>query len=159
MDSSTPLQYPLKPADTLNNSCSLRDLTTAVVSADCRHPDVVFPFCTVPVEIILSFEPYLEMNLPTIEELCDEKNENKVIENKFFAKFVQKATDELSYLIKVVSGNSTSSTTENQLYRDLLRWRDSDKTNKKIYKNLRQTVDQYSIFAGRNVLVSITKSI
>ena len=76
IDSSSPLQYPLNPVDT----CSLHDLTTAVVRADCRHPDVVFPSCTIPAEIILSFEPYLEMNLPTIQELCDEKNENKVIE-------------------------------------------------------------------------------
>jgi hypothetical protein len=129
-------------------------LTTAVVRTDCRHPDVVFPFCTVPAEIILSFEPYLEMNLPTIQELCDEKNENKVIEDNFFAKFVQKATDKISHLIKAVSESSTSSTSESQLYRDLLRWRDSDKTNKKMYKQLRQKVDQYSVFAGRNVLVN-----
>ena len=157
IDSSSPLQYPINPADTINNTCSLQDLTTAVVRADCRHPDVVFPFCTVPAEIILSFEPYLEMNLPTIQELCDEKNENKVIENNFFAKFVQKATDELCYFIKAVSGNSISDTSENQLYQDLLRWRDSDKTNKKTYKDLRRAMDQYSVFAGRNVLVSITK--
>ena len=75
IDSSSPLQYPLNLVDTINHTCSLQDLTTAV---DCRHPDVVFPFCTVPAKIILSFEPYLEMNLPTIQELCDEKNENKV---------------------------------------------------------------------------------
>jgi hypothetical protein len=152
IDSSSPLQYPLKPADTLNNTCSLQDLTTAVVRADCRHPDVVFPFCTVPAEIILSFEPYLEMNLPTIHELCDEKNENKVIENNLFAKFVQKATNELSHLIKAVSESSTSSTGGSQLYQDLWRWR--DRCNKKTYKQLRQKVDQYSVFAGRNVLVS-----
>ena len=155
IDSSSPLQYPLNPADTINHTCSLQNLTTAIVRADCRHPDVVFPFCTVPANIILSFEPYLEMNLPTIQELCDEKNENKVIENNFFAKFVQKATDELSYLIKAVSGSSTSDTSENQLYQDLLRWRDSDKTNKKTYKDFRQAMDQHSIFAGRNILVSI----
>ena len=155
IDSSSPIQYPLNPADTINNACSLQNLTRAVVRADCRHPDVVFPFCTVPAKIILSFEPYLEMNLPTIQELCDEKSENKVIENNFFAKFVQKATDGLSYLIKAVSESSTSDTSENQLCQDLLRWRDSDKTNKKTYRDFRQAMDQYSVFAGRNVLVSI----
>ena len=158
IDSSSPLldQYPLKPTDIHNNTCSLHDLTTAVVRADCRHPDIVFPSQrTIPAEIVLSFEPYLEMNLPTIQELCNEKNENKVIENNFFANFVQHATDELSYLINIVSGSSTNSTS---LYQDLLRWRDSDKTNKKTYKELRQTVDQYSVFAGRNVLVSHIKT-
>ena len=94
------------------------------------------------------------MNLSTIQELWDEKNEIKVIEKTFFPKFVQEATDELSSLIKIFSGSSTSSTSENQLYQDLLRWRDSDKTNQKTYKELRQMVDQYSVFAGRNVLVS-----
>ena len=155
IDSSSPMQYPLNPADTINHTCSLQVLTTAIIRADCRHPDIVFPFCTVPAEIILSFEPYLEMNLPTIQVLCDEKNENKVIENNFFAKFIQKATDELTYLIKAVSESSTSDTSENQLYQDLLRWRDGDyKTNKKTYKDFRQAMDQYSVFAGRNVLVS-----
>ena len=153
MDSSSPLQYPLNPADTIS-TCSLQDVIAAVVRADCRHPDIVFPFCMVPAEIILSFEPYLAMTLPTIQELCDEKNENKMIENNFLTKFVHKATDELSDLIKVVSGTLASSMSENQLYLDLLRWRDSDKSNKKTYKQLRQTVDQYSVFAGRNVLVS-----
>ena len=70
-DSSSPLQYPLNPADTINHTCSLQNLTTAVVRADCRHPDVVFPSQrTIPAEIILSFEPYLEMNLPTIQDLA-----------------------------------------------------------------------------------------
>jgi hypothetical protein len=159
IDSSSPIQYPLKPADTLNNTCSLQRLTTAVVVADCRHPDIVFPFCTVPAEIILSFEPYLEIKLSTLQELCDEKNEKKVIDNSFFTKFVRKATDELGHLIKAVSGSSSSSTSENQLYKDLLRWRDSDKTNKKTYKQFRQTVDQYSVFTGRNVLVSCKKQL
>ena len=95
VDSSSPPQYPWNPIETLN-ICSLQNLATVAVMADCKHPEIVFPCSTVLAKIILSFEPYLEMKLSTTQELWDEKNENKVIENTFFSKFVQEATDELS---------------------------------------------------------------
>ena len=69
-----------------------------------------------------------------------------MIENIFFANLVQNATDELNYLINIVSGNSTNSTSENQLYQDLLRWRDSDKTNKKRINNfVKQWINTVSL--------------
>ena len=134
----------------------MHDLLQAIVS-NCESPSVVLS-CgkTVPAERFLSFEPYTEIEPLTLQELWDE-NESKIISDKYLLKFVQKATDGLSSLIKAISGSSMSSTSENQLYQDLLRWRDSDKTNKKTYKDLRRAIDQYSVFAGRNVLVSITK--
>jgi hypothetical protein len=151
IDASSPLRYP----STLNfdkTFCSVQALAESIVS---NEPSVVLS-CgkTVPAERFLLFESYAEMEPLTVMELWDENNENKIISDYFLLKFVQKTTDELSYLIKAVSGSSTTRTSENQLYQDLLRWRDSDKTNKKTYKQLRQTVDQYSVFAGRNVLVS-----
>ena len=152
LDSCSPHQYPLNLSNE-SNICTLQNLATAVVS-DSKSRRVVIQCNTVPAKNYLSFEPYLEMKLSTIQELRDETNEKKVISETFLSKLIQKSSDELSSLIKTLTGSSTNSISEGQLYRDLLRWRDSDKTKQKTYEELRQKVDQYSVFAGRNVLVS-----
>ena len=148
LDSSSPHQYPLNLPNE-SNICTLQDLATAVVS-DSKSRRVVLQCATIPAKNYLSFEPYLEIRLSTIQELWDEKNEKKVISEGFLMRFVQQATNELISFIKSFTGNIG----EDQLYKDLLRWRDGDGFKKKTYKELRQKVDQYSVFAGRNVLVS-----
>ena len=156
IDASSPLRYP-SAVNFDKIFCTVQSLAESIV----RNEPLVVLSCgkTAPAERFVSFELYAEIEPLTLQELWEENNENKTISGNFLLKFVQKATDELSCLIKAISGGSTrlSSTSENQLYQDLLRWRDSDKTNKKTYKDLRQAMDQYSVFAGRNVLVSITK--
>ena len=94
------------------------------------------------------------MELSIIKELCIKENENKVISDSLLSRFFQKTTDELRSLIKTFTGSLTSSTSDDQPYQDLLRWRDSGGTNKRTYKELCKCLDEYSIFAGRNVLVS-----
>ena len=157
IDASSPLRYPFD-LHSGNRFCTVHDLSQAFVS-NCESPSVVLSGSgkTIPADSFLSLEPYTAIEPFTLQQLWDESNENKIISDDFLLKFVHNATDGLSYLIKTVSGSSTSSTSENQLFQDLLRWRDSDKTNKKTYKELRQTVDQYSVFGGRNVLVSHIK--
>ena len=149
LDSSSPHQYPLNLPNE-SNICTLQDLATAVVS-NSKSRRVVLQCATIPAKNYLSFEPYLEMKLSTIQELWDETNEKKVVSESCLLRLVQQATDELRCLIKTITGTSTG---EDQFYQDLLRWRDSDKTKQKTYKELHQKVDQYSVFAGRNVLVS-----
>ena len=113
VESSSPLQYPLNLTKNLN-IYSLQDLATAVVT-DCECPSVVFQCSIIPVKNFLSFEPYLEMKLSTIQELWDKKDEKKVISEGFFSTFVQQATDELSPFIKTITGSSTNSMSEDQL--------------------------------------------
>ena len=152
--SSLPLQYPLNLVASELNVCTLQDMATAVVS-DCVQPSVVVQCDPIPAEHFLSFEPYLEMKLSTIQELWDEKNERKVISERFLSRFAQQTTDELISFTKVFTGSSESSISDDQLYQNLLKWRDGDANNQKTYHDLHQIVDQYSVFAGRNVLVSI----
>ena len=135
IDSSSPLHYPLSLTNEIN-ICTLQDLATAVMS-DYECPSIVLQSHLIPARNFLSFEPYLEMKLSTIQELWDEINENKAVSDAFLSN-LQKGSGELNSFM-------------DQLYQDLLRWRDSDQ---RTYKELRQKVDQYSIFAGRNVLVS-----
>jgi ankyrin repeat protein len=147
LDSSSPLQYPLNFPNELN-VCTLQNLATAIVS-DSKSRSVVLQCTTIPAKAFVSFEPYLEMQLCTIQELCDKENETQVISENFLSALIQQGTNEFISLIKTLIGRSG----DDQLYQDLLRWRNCDKTNEKTYKELRQLVDQYSVFAGRNVLV------
>ena len=155
---SSPLQYPISLANEGSNTCTLQDLATAVVS-DYVCPLVVLQCNTIPAKNFLSFEPYLYIKLHTIKELWDEKNEMKIISKSFLSRFVQEATNEVISLIKTFTGSSTNSTSKEQLYQDLLRWRDCDKTNQRSYKELCQAINQYSVFVGRNVLVSYDNNI
>ena len=117
----------------------------------------MFPCSTVPAEIILAFEPYLEMSLSTIQELWNEKEEKRVISKRFLSTFGQNASEKLLPLIKIIVGCTASSKVDgDQLYQILLKWRDSDMDNQKTYLDLCSLVNQYSVFAGRNVLVSLS---
>ena len=153
VQSYSPLQYPLNLEASELNICTLQDLATAVVS-DCVQPSVVVQCDPIPAEIFLSFEPYLEMKLSTIQDLWDENNEKEVISDSFLLRFSRQATEKLISFVEVFAKHSESDTRadHDQLYQCLLRWRDSDQ---KTYKDLREKIDQYSVFAGRNVLVSI----
>ena len=157
VDSSSSLQHPINPLANELTICTLQDLATAVVN----ESSVVLQCDEIDAENFLSFEPYLEMKSSTIHELWDEKNEKKVISERFLSTFAKQASEKLALIIGILIGNSDSSTRESddQLYQNLLKWRDGDMNNRKTYRDLRQIVDQYSVFAGRNVLVSTDWSI
>ena len=152
VDSSSPLQYPLSFPKELN-ICTLQDVATAVVE---MFPSVVLQCKAIPVKNFLSFEPYLDMKSSAIQDLWDEKNEKKIISEMFISTFVQQASDELTLFIKALVGDSARSTRDDdQLRQHFFEWRDGDMNNQKTYHDLRQIVDQYSVFAGRNLLVSV----
>ena len=160
IDSSSPLNYPLSLTSKLK-ICSLQDLATAIVS-DYECPSVVLQCTTIPAKNFLSFEPYLEMKLSTLQQLCDEKNESNVISDRYLSVFAEYAqvSEQLTLFLKVLPVVGTTMTAsgmymkDDNIYQKLLKWRDSDIHNQKTYSDLRQLVDQYSVFAGRNVLVS-----
>ena len=155
VDSSSSLQHPINPLANELTICTLQDLATAVVN----ESSVVLQCDEIDAENFLSFEPYLEMKSSTIHELWDEKNKKKVISERFLSTFAEQASEKLTLIIGILIGNSDSSTRDDQLYQNLLKWRDGDMNNQKTYRDLRQIVDQYSVFAGRNVLVSTDWSI
>ena len=102
LDSSSPLQYPLNVSNELN-ICTLQNLATAIVS-DSKSRSVVLQCTTIPAKSFLSFEPYLEMQLSTIQELCDKENENQVISDSFLSVLVQQGTNEFISFIKYLQG-------------------------------------------------------
>ena len=154
IDSSSPLKYPLSVTDELNiKFCSLQELAAALVS-DYECPSVVLQCNTIPAKNFLSFEPYLEMKLSTIQKLCNDKNKNTLISERFLSDLAQYAQAS-EKLTQILVGNMTAnSMKDNHIYQQLLKWRDNDINNRKTYYDLRHLMDQYSVFAGRNVLVS-----
>ena len=148
---TSPLPYPL--ALNSKSLCTMQDLAQAIVS-NCVNPSVVLSGYgkIIPADGFLSFEPYTELEPVTLQELWDENNENKIISDCFLLKFVRKASDKLNWFFKLFNDSAKIPSSRDDLYHELLKWRDDEMT----YKQLRQKMDQYSVIAGRNVLVSVT---
>jgi hypothetical protein len=150
IDASSPLRYP----STLNfdkTFCSVQALAESIVS---NEPSVVLSHGkTVPAERFLSFEPYTEIEPLILQELWDENNENKIISDYFLLKFIRKASSKFNWFANLFNDSTEIPYSKDDLYHELCKWKD----NKMTYKQFRQKMDQYSVFAGRNVLVSITK--
>jgi hypothetical protein len=143
IDASSPLRYP----STVNFErvfFSVQALAESIVN---NEPSVVLS-CgkTVPAERFLSFEPYTEIEPLTLLELWDE-NENQIISDKFLLEF---ASRKLNWFANLISDSAKIPISEDDLYRELLKWKD----NKMTYKHFRQELDKYSVFTGINVLVS-----
>ena len=155
IDVSSPLKYPFSLSSN-NRPCAVHDLSQALVSS-CESPLVVMSGSgkTIPAERFLSFEPYAEIDPLTLQELWNKNNENKIISNFFLLKFVKKASSKLNWFAYLLSDSATLPSSMDELYHELLKWKD----NKMTYKQFRQKLDQYSVFTGRNVLVSVTKLI
>ena len=105
-----------------------------------------------PANRFLSFEPYTEIEPLTLQELWDQSNEDKIISDDLLLKFVRKASDKLNWFAKVFNDTAKIPSSRDDLYHELHKLRDDKMT----YKQLRLKLDQYSVFAGRNVLVSMT---
>jgi ankyrin repeat protein/signal recognition particle receptor subunit beta len=151
IDASSPLRYPF----CLNldkTFCTVQALAETIVS---NEPSIVLSDSEriIPAERFLSFEPYTEIELSTLQELWDENNENKIMSDNFILKFVRNVSSKLNWFAKLFRDSAKVPGSKDDLYHELLTWKD----NKMTYKAFRQKLDKYSVFAGRNVLVSITK--
>ena len=151
IDASSPLTYPLA----LNSKtvCTVQDLAHAIVS-NYTNPSVVLSGSgkTIPVDRFLSFEPYTELEPLTLQELLDKNNENKIISDNFLSKFMKKAAYKLNWFAKLFNDSAKLPSSRDDLYHELLKWRNDKVT----YKQLCQKLDKSSVFAGRNILVSVT---
>ena len=156
IDASSPLQYPFSlNSDKRYRCCTVQDFAQAIVS-DCENPAVVLSGSgkSIPAEKFLSFEPYTEIEPLSLQELWNKNNENKIISDNFLSKFVKKASKKLNWFARLFNDSAEIRipSDRDDLYHKLLQWRGDKKT----YKELRQKLDQYSVFAGRNLLVSVT---
>ena len=153
IDASSPLQFPFA----LNSDkrfCTVQDLAQAIVS-NCESPSVVLSGSgkTVPAERFLSFEPYTEIESLILQELWDKNNQDKLISDNFLSKLVRKASNKLSWFAKLFNNSANIPSSKDDLFHELIKWRDNKTTV--TYKDFHQKLDEYSLFAGRNILVSM----
>jgi signal recognition particle receptor subunit beta len=151
IDSSSALQYPLD----LNSDrtlCSVRDLSEALVSS-CEYPSVVLADSgkSIPAESFLSYEPYGEIESQLLQELWDKENESKIISDTFLSKFVKISSSKLNWFVNIFNYSASVPCSKDDLSQELIKWRN----NKKTYNEFSHSLDQYSVFAGRNILVSM----
>ena len=151
IDSSSALQYSLALSSD-RTLCSVQDLSEALVSS-CECPSVVLSDCgkSIPAEIFLSHEIYSEMEPQLLQVLWDKDNESKLISDTFLSKFVKKSSSKLKWIVNIFNESASVPSSKDNLSHELMKWRD----NKKTYKDFCHKLDQYSVFAGRNILVSI----
>ena len=152
--SNSTLKYPLDL--TGNSLCTVKDLAEALV-VNCENPSVVLSKSgkSKSAESFFSFEPYAEIEATTLEQLLDTNNDNKVVSDIFLSKLVKKVSSNLPLLIKIFNEEANILCSKEDLYQEILNWRDSSVAEPKTYSQLRKKFDHHSIFAGRNIFVSI----
>ena len=150
IDSSSGIQYPFDLNDKLQ--CTVQDLCEALTS-DCEHPSVVLSDSgkSVPAERFLSFEPYTEVPLPTLCELFDKNTENEVVPEHNFIKGVASTSKLIELFVQIVSSESADILSSKDYH--VTFQKDDANIKQMTYKHLRRRLDQYSVFAGRNILV------
>ena len=158
IDSSLALRYPysLTSEDSSQIRCTVKDLAEALVS-NCESPSVVLSENgnSVQVETFILFEPYSEIEAATLMELWEESNADKVIPDLFLSRFVRKLSRNLAWLVKVFNESTDTPISKDNLLQEIIKWRDDAEPTPMTYKQLRQKLDEHSILAGRNILVSI----
>ena len=68
----------------------------------------------------------------------------------FLSKFVRRAPSKLNWFAKVFNNLANIPSSKDDLFHELLKWTDNQMT----FKHFHQKLDQHSVFAGRNILVS-----
>ena len=151
--SNSTLKYPFDFSD--DSLCTVKDLTEALV-INCDNPSVVLSESgkSISAQSFISYEPYAEIEASTLQELFDKNNDNKVVPDVYLAKLVKKISKNLPFLVKIFNEEAHIPCSKDDLYQEILNWRDSSIAEPKTYSQLRNKFDQHSVFAGRNVLVS-----
>ena len=153
-------QYPLKPISQL----TLYDMTTVATAVAKSMPSVVDDTGTpVSLDDLLSFESYADLGEHVLQQLFDEKGPKykKNVSNLLvydIAKQIPHKKEIIKRLFKVDPyqlaermSNASFTNDEHEIIRILDIWKE---TNNATFKSLREKLDQFSVFAGRNPLVS-----
>ena len=150
------IKHPLKPYLELA-ICSISNTALAISS---KEEDVMSDYQSLPLKHLVKFEPYAHLDQDTLKCIHSEKNvmKDEKISNVFishFASQIRSAEDINMYtaLLRPRGTPSTiSSSPKQELIHSLESWRNETEGT---YSCLRETLNKYSIFTGRNPLVRI----
>ena len=134
---------------------SLSDLAEALVEEESvlvSQPGKTM----VEVEQLLPFEPYTCFSVETLRLLFAEQNSNKVVSDTFLdavSKTAQMKVDQLKQVFSIDNIKLQRDQPEYQCKQVFQVWKES--TQSPTYRSLRSALDKYSVFCGRNPLVSV----
>ncbi len=151
------VSHPLKPSSELT-LFSARDLAAAVIS---QKDAVKSVHRALSLKRLLQFEPYAGLNLNTLQCIHSDKNtmKDEQISNAFLSHFASQISDLNSILMyRIILSQSRASNVNIQsvsprqeVVQALEMWRSETEGT---YSCLRETLNKYSVFTGRNPLVS-----
>ena len=163
IDQTEVVKYPLKPMSELMHFTIQAVASAAVETLQGQPISVVNSMgVTRSLQYLLTFEPYAELNKQIIQTLCSEQSSNKSISDQFLLMlfYCLSTSKHVEFFIKIFSDTSESvSNSEEQsciVYGDsklLQTLRELKDRSEGTYQCLRDKLDQFSIFAGRNILV------
>ena len=154
------IEYPLKSTSDFNRF-SIAKITSAITAAEpCVIGKDRLPL---DLEKLLYFDPYIHLSVTVLQKLFDEQQSScdEEVTDEFMHQMAQCAHTKLEHFVKMFSmfkppihnviEQATPSSTHAivQLFH---LWRLRSRKNS--YRCLRRELDQFSVFAGRNPLVS-----
>ena len=149
---------PLKPPSELTLYC-ISDIAIAFTT---RREDDQSDYKSFPLKHLLAFEPYANLNQDTLQCILSDKNtmKDETISSAFISHFTDQVTscsEDLSKYIALISHaqvfsvqSSHTCSPSQKLIQALITWRNETEGT---YSCLRETLNTYSIFTGRNPLV------
>ena len=153
------IKCPLKPAASLT-LCSISNIALAVALS---KDDVKGERRSLALSQLLQFEPYASLDQDTLQCVFSEKNakKNDKVSNPFIFHFSNQVADSerISMYLTILHNEQSLSTPRastksdsprQELVHTLETWRDKTEGT---YSCLRETLNKYSIFTGRNPLV------
>ena len=155
-------QYPLKPISQLT-LFSIKKVSSVVAEGVVSGAVRTATGKPVSLDSLLSFEPYADLGEPILRELFDENDPNykKKLSNLFIYKIAERIPKKKEMVKELFKPNATQLAErmsnaafvndEHEIIRILDIWKD---TNDRTYQCLREMLDQFSVFGGRNPLVS-----
>ena len=114
----------------------------------------------VEVEQLLHFEPYFCFSLEMLKVLFAEENSEEIVPETFFdvvSKTANTKVDHLKQLFSIDSVKLQRDQPGYQCKQVFLVWKENTQTP--TYRALRSALDKYSVFCGRNPLVSVCVSV
>ena len=160
IDSQEVIRHPLR----LASSLPLFNISDVALSVALNRDYVRSESRSQTLSQLLKFEPYASLDQDTLQCICSEKNakKNDKVSDPFIAHFANLVAD--SEVIHVympilcinqypsIKAPTKSGSLKQELIHTLETWRDKTEGT---YSCLRETLNKYSIFTGRNPLVGV----
>ena len=158
IDPQEVIRHPVKPAASL----TLFTISDIALAVTLHKDDVRGEHQSLTLSQLLQFEPYASLDQDTLQCICSEKNaKNDRVSDSLIVHFANQVAGDkhistvASVYLTILGQNQPSSTQistkpKQELIHAFQMWRDKTEGT---YSCLRETLNKYSIFTGRNPLV------